>query len=311
MELRHLRYFLAVGEAQNFTKAAALLGVAQPALSRQVRLLEDELGVHLLKRSSRGVALTAGGKLFMAEAREVLKHAADSVEKVRAQSRGQYGELHIGYAPSVTIELLPPALTAFQKAEPRVNILTHDLSSRDITKGLLNGTLELALMPEASSLQIAGLQYEPLIKYPLCVALPKGHPLARLKSISLEKLAAQPLVGLRTRDYPEYAHIRERVFSPLGVKPRVTVECDSGNSVITAIQGGRGVTFVPWVFKQLTGKRLIYRPLTGTTEVFSVGIVRATAGELTPAGKKFCEILRKVSKQALAKKVKAARVKEG
>jgi DNA-binding transcriptional LysR family regulator len=309
MELRHLRYFQAVAEAQNFTKAAALLHVAQPALSRQVRHLEDELGVHLLKRTSRGVTLTAGGKLFLEEAHAVLKHAAESMEKVRALARGHDRELHIGYAPSVTIEILPPALTAFQKALPRVNVLLHDLSSREIAKGLLNGTLELALMPEASSLQIAGIQYEPLLNYPLCVALPQGHPLARLKSISVEKLAAEPLVGLRSRDYPEYSHIRERVFSSLDIKPHVAVECDSGNSVITAVQAGRGIAFTPWVFKELTGKRLIYRPLTGTTEVFSVGIVRATAGEFTPAGGKFCELLRKVSKQTMADNSKGARAR--
>ena len=99
MELRHLRYFLAVGEALNFTKAAAQLRVAQPALSRQVQDLEDEIGVDLLRRSPRGVTLTAEGKLFLEEVRELLKRADESVEKVRALARGEYGELHVGYAP--------------------------------------------------------------------------------------------------------------------------------------------------------------------------------------------------------------------
>ena len=98
MELRHLRYFLAVGEALNFTKAAAQLRVAQPALSRQVQDLEDEIGVDLMKRSPRGVTLTAEGKLFLDEVRELLRRADESVEKVRALARGEYGELHVGYA---------------------------------------------------------------------------------------------------------------------------------------------------------------------------------------------------------------------
>ena len=104
MELRHLRYFLAVGEALNFTKAAAQLRVAQPALGRQMQDLEDEIGVDLMKRSPRGVTLTAEGKLFLEEVRDLLKRADESVEKVRALARGEYGELHVGYAPSPTVE---------------------------------------------------------------------------------------------------------------------------------------------------------------------------------------------------------------
>src|SRR6267154_1129120 len=109
MELRHLRYFLAVAEALNFTKAAQRLRVAQPALSRQMTNLEDEIGVDLLKRSPRGVTLTAEGRLFFEEARNLIERADDSVKKVRALARGEYGELHIGYSPTPTIEILPPA----------------------------------------------------------------------------------------------------------------------------------------------------------------------------------------------------------
>src|SRR6266481_9433123 len=97
MELRHLRYFLAVGEALNFTRAAAQLRVAQPALSRQVQDLEEEIGVDLLRRNPRGETLTAEGRLFLEEVRELLKRTDESVQKVRAPARGEYGELHVGY----------------------------------------------------------------------------------------------------------------------------------------------------------------------------------------------------------------------
>src|SRR5437870_6177520 len=143
MELRHLRYFLAVGEALNFTRAAAQLRVAQPALSRQVQDLEHEIGVDLMKRIPRGVTLTGEGKLFLDEVRELLKRADESVEKVRALARGEYGELHVGYAPSPTVEILPPALAAYQKAFPRVRVLLHDLSEQELIDGLQDGTLEL------------------------------------------------------------------------------------------------------------------------------------------------------------------------
>src|SRR2546426_4452084 len=295
MELRHLRYFLAVGEALNFTKAAAQLRVAQPALSRQVQDLEEEIGVDLMKRSPRGVTLTAEGKLFLEEVRELLKRADESVEKVRALARGEYGELHVGYAPSPTVEILPPALTAFQKAVPRVKVLLHDLSSDELIAGLRNATLELAIMVEPFAEQTAGIQFELLRAYPLCVALTAAHPFARLKSITLEKLAAEPLVGLRRKDYSEYYHVLDRIFAPIRAKPRIAVECDSASSLITEVEAGRGIALATSMFKLVAGKRLLYRPLTGTTEVGSVGIARATKGDVTPAGEKFCEILRKIS----------------
>src|SRR5262244_1927721 len=197
MELRRLRQFLAVGEALNFTRAAKQLRTAQPALSRYMQDLEDELGVDLLRRGPRGVTLTAEGKLFLEEARELLKRADESVEKVRALARGEYGELHIGYSSVPTAEILPPALAAFRKAVPDVKLLLHDLSSEELIVGLHNATLELAIMVQPTAEQTAGIEFELLRTYPWCVALSAAHPFARLKSISLEKLAAQPLVVLR------------------------------------------------------------------------------------------------------------------
>jgi DNA-binding transcriptional LysR family regulator len=307
MELRHLRYFLAVGEALNFTRAAAQLRVAQPALSRQMQDLEDEMGVDLLRRSPRGVTLTAEGKLFLEEVRELLKRADESVEKVRALARGEYGELHIGYAPSPTVEILPPALAAFQKAVPRVKLTLHDLSSDELIAGLRNATLELAIMVQPAGDQTAGIEFELLRTYPLCVAMSAAHPFARLKSVPLEKLAAEPLVGLRRKDYSESYRFLERMFAPIRAKPRIAVECDSASSLITEVETGRGIALSSTIFKLVAGKRLVYRPLTGTAEALSVGITRATNGDVTPAGERFCEILRKISVGAASNKPKPAR----
>src|SRR5262245_41126677 len=298
MELRHLRYFLAVSEASSFTKAAAQLRVAQPALSRQVQDLEDEIGVDLVRRSPRGVTLTAEGKLFLQEVRELLKRADESVERVRALARGEYGELHVGYAPVPTAEILPPALTAFRKAVPRVKVLLHDLSSDEVIAGLHNATLELGVLVQPTGEQTAGIEFESLRTYPWCVALSAAHPFARLKSISLEKLADQPLVALRRKDYSEYYRILERIFAPISAKPRIAVECDSASSVITEVEAGRDVVLATPVLKLVAGKRLLCRPLTGTTERQFVGIAHATKGDVTPAGERFCEILRTVSEGA-------------
>src|SRR6476646_5850206 len=202
MELRHLRYFLAVAEALNFTKASARLRVAQPALSRQMTDLEDEIGVDLLKRSPRGVTLTAEGQLFLEEARDILKRTDESVKKVRALARGEYGELHVGYAPTPTLEILPPALAAFQKAVPGVQVLLHDMSGDEIIDGLRQGTIHLAITPWAETRHVPDVEFESLKTYPVCVALPAGHPFARLKSIPIEKFVGEPLVTLSRKEYP-------------------------------------------------------------------------------------------------------------
>src|SRR6266481_4498557 len=297
MELRHLRYFLAVGEALSFTRAAAKLRVAQPALSRQVQELEDEIGVDLLRRSPRGVTLTAEGKLFLEEARDLLKRADESVEKVRSLARGEYGELHVRYVTIPTVEILPPALAAFQKAVPRVKMLLHDLSSDDLVARLHNATLELAVMAQATGERTLGIEFEVLRTYPWCVALTAAHPFSRLKSVPLEKLATEPLIGPRRKDYSEYYRVLERVFASISAKPRIAVECDSVSSMITEVEAGRGIALAPTSFQLMAGKRLLYRPLTGTSESVSVGIARATKGDVTPAGEKFCEFLRQTSNE--------------
>lgn len=297
MELRHLRYFVAVCEALNFTKAAQRLRIAQPALSRQVQDLEDEIGVDLLKRTPRGVTLTAEGKLFFQEARELIERADDSVKKVRALARGEYGELHIGYSPTPTIEILPPALAAFQKAVPGVHVTLHDMSNDEMVDGLRGGSIQLALTPLTISEQVPDLDSEEIKAYPFCVALLPGHPLARMKSIPLEKAAAEPLVTLDQKHYPGARSFLNQLFAPLGIKPRIAVECDSGSSVVAAIEAGRGIAITLPVLKLVTGKRLIYRPLAGVTQRIPVGIVWAKTGDLTPAGEKFCDILRKFAKR--------------
>jgi DNA-binding transcriptional LysR family regulator len=299
MELRHLRYFLAVGEALNFTRAAARLRVAQPALSRQMQDLEDEIGVDLLRRGPRGVTLTAEGKLFLEEVRDLLKRADESVEKVRALARGEYGELRVGYAPSPTVDILPPGLAAFQKAVPRVKLMLHDLSSDELIRGLRNATLELAIMVQPSGEQTAGVEFELLRTYPFCVALTAAHPFARMKSIPLEKLAGEPLISFSRKDYPDAHEMMDRIFGPIQVKPRIAVECDSASSLIAEVEAGRGLAISSTFFKRVTGKRLLYRPLTGTNESISVGIAHATKGDVTPAGDKFREILRRISSGAL------------
>lgn len=305
MEYRHLRYFLAVAEASSFNKAAAKLRVAQPALSRQVRDLEDEIGVNLVRRGPRGVTLTAEGKLFLEEVRELLKRTDESLEKVRALARGEFGELRVGYMANSTGEILPPGLAAFRKSVPRVNVSLYDLLSDEIFARLGNGTLELGIVAKLNNAQATGIEFELLRSYPLCVLLNTAHPFARLKSIPLEKVVTEPLVGLR---HPVcHGHI-DSIFTPIAVKPRIAAECDTISSLLVEVEAGRGIALsialpVP-SSKLVKGKRLIYRPLSGTAESVSIGIARAANSDVTPAGERFCKILRETSKTATAGKPK-------
>jgi DNA-binding transcriptional LysR family regulator len=295
MELRHLRYFVAVGEALSFTRAATALRVAQPALSRQVQDLEDEIGVDLLVRSPRGVTLTAEGKLFLDECCELLRRVDEAVSRTRASARGEYGVLHVGYAPSPTLELLPPALADSQKAVPDIRVIPHDLAANELCAGLLDGTLELAVMVRPAEYSDGTFEFEELRRYPFCVAIASGHPFERLKAVPLEKIASEPIVAFNRRDYSEHFRILNEIFSPKQLKPRIKVEVDGASSLITEVEAGRGVALVSKPFQRVAGKRLIYRPVMNCAVVHSVGIARAVKGDLTPAGNKFCQSLRKVA----------------
>ena len=294
MELRHLRYYIAVADALNFTRAAEKLHVAQPALSKQVQDLEDEIGVDLFKRSQRGVTLTAEGRLFLDEARNIVAAADSAVLKTRALARGEFGELNIGYAPSPSIDFLPPALAAFQKAAPQVSVHLHDLAGNELCDGLRAGSLELAVMVRPRDGNSHGVLFELLHGYPMCVAVPPSHELAKARGVTVERMAEEPLVAYSKRDYADYHVMLDEVFAALPKKPKIVVECDSASSLITAIESGRGIAMVPQIFERVVGSRLKLRPLKGTAVEFEVGISTATNGDLTPAGEKFCQHLRKV-----------------
>jgi DNA-binding transcriptional LysR family regulator len=294
MELRHLRYFVAVAEALNFTRAAARLHLAQPALSRQVSDLEEELGVDLLTRTSHGVWLTAEGKLFLAEAREILKRAEESVTKVRALARGEFGELRVGYVPPLDLHLLPRALAEFQKTTPGVKVVLQDLGSDEICDDLRSGKLQLGLMMQPSEEATVGIEFEAVGRYPFFVAMAASHALTRMKAVALETLAQQPLVVLDRRRNSEFHRILKRVLAP--VPPNIATECDSVNSLITEVGVGRCVAVVSQLFKEAIGKRLTYRRLADTEATMCIGLARAKNGDRPPAGEKLCATIRKVAK---------------
>ncbi len=293
MELRHLRYFVAVAEALSFTKAAARLHVAQPALSRQVSDLEEELGVDLLKRTSHGVLLTEEGKCFLAESREILKRAQESMAKVRAVARGEVGELQVGYLPPLDLHILPRALAEFQKTTPGVRVVLHDLGTDELCHALRNGTLHLVLMMRPTDEAAAGIEFEEVGRYPYFVAMAPSHPLAKMKTVSVDALAGQPLIVMNRRRNSEHHRTLFRVFAPQ--RPNIATETDSVNSLVTEVSVGKCVALVSQLFKEAVGKRLAYRKLVNTEVAMRVGIARASNGDLPPAAEKLCVSIRKIA----------------
>lgn len=295
MELRHLRYFVAVAEALNFTKAAARLRLAQPALSRQVADLEDELGVDLLKRTSHGVLLTGEGKLYLQEARDILRRVDESGSKVRALARGEYGELQVGYVPPLELQILPRALAQFQKATPGVKVVLHDRGTDELCEELRDGSLSLALMMEPSEESMDGIEFEEIGQFPFFVAMARDHPLTKARAVSVETASALPLVVLNRKRNSEFHRILKRVFAPH--RPNIATESDSVNSLITEVSVGRCVAVVSQLFKEAVGQRLSYRRLSDAKAVMRIGLARAKVGDITPAGERLCAAIRKIGRK--------------
>jgi len=233
MELRHLRYFVAVASHGSFNRAAETLHITQPPLSRQVKDLEEELGVPLLVRGSNFVTLTEAGELFYEEAREVLARADDAVRRVRGEARDEI--LRVGYAPSMVADIMSAVLARFKSAAPRVRIELSDLSSREINELANKGLLDLVVSPGISFMKgIAGFQLTELRRVQPVLVLPGKHPLAKLKRVPVERLRNLPLVGLAKENYPEYVQSLRGMLKPFGISPRFASLVNDGVSTLFA-----------------------------------------------------------------------------
>ncbi len=274
MELRHLRYFVAVAEAENVTRAATALHISQPALSRQIHDLEDEMNVLLLERSAKSVRLTEAGRVFLQEARAVLQRADEAVNKARSAAGGVQGEIHVGYAPSLTVQILPQALRAFQSEFPRMRVILEDLSTEELLTGLQAGKLQVALMVKPERSHLKGLHFDELAQYPICVALPPGHRLARLRAVKWTQLAGENLIAYNKSSYPEYHEEIARLFKLVGAKMNIAEEQDGVTSLIAAVEAGRGVAFVPSCVACMSGPRLKVIKLVPVSKLIIVGAVR-------------------------------------
>ncbi len=283
MELRHLRYFIAVAAEENVSRAALKLHVSQPALSRQVRDLERELGFDLLERTPKSVRLTDAGKVFLIEARAVLDRAEEAVQKARTVATGGRGELHVGYAPSLTARILPSALRAFQAELPNVSVKLHDLSTEEMLEGLRSGKLQIALLVRPTAAMLRGLHFEELLRDPLRLAVAPTHPLAHQRTVTLDKAAQEPLIVYSRKEYPEYHEMLALVFASTKRILRIREEHDGVSSLIAAVEAGGGVALIPESLNCLAGVRLKLLPVSPAPASLVIGAAWPRGGLTTAA----------------------------
>jgi LysR family transcriptional regulator, benzoate and cis,cis-muconate-responsive activator of ben and cat genes len=292
MELRHLRYFVAVAEEQNITRAAARLYVSQPPLSRQMRDLEREIGISLFNRSATAIKLTEAGRVFLVEARKILQRADEAIELSKAVANGRHGRVRVGYAASPSAELLPRILRTIQKTAPAVCVNLQDLSTQAMLRGLCDRTLDVALIVSLSPKDLEGIMFEELASYPVRVAVNRKHPFARRREVKLSEISGQPIVAFSRKEYPEYHEFLAAVFSSKERPIRIVEEYDSAVSLIAAVEAGRGVALVFPTMSLLAGRRLVLRPIKPAPSRFPLSIAHHKDG-LSPAVALFIEAARK------------------
>jgi len=273
MELRHLRYFVAVAEMENVSRAALKLHVSQPALSRQIRDLEDELGFPLLERTAKSVKLTDVGQVFLIEARAVLERADAAVTAARAVATGQREELHIGYAPTLTARFLPGALRVFQTSMPQVRVKLHDLASEEIVASVRDTKLQLGVTVRPVDKSLRGLQFEELRREPLRLAVAPQHSFARRRTIPLDEAARQPFVAYSRAEYPDYHEMLDKIFASVKTKPQIVEEHDGVSSLISGLEACDGVAVVPESISCIAGVRLKLLALDPDPNPLSVGVL--------------------------------------
>jgi len=291
MELRHFRYFVGVAEEENVSRAALKLHVSQPALSRQIRDLEDELGFLLLERSAKSVRLTEAGRTFLIEARGVLQRAEDAVKAARAIATGGSGELHVGYAPSLTARILPQTLRAFQAELPNVRVRLHDLSTEEMLAGLREGKLQLAFVARPITSTLRGLRFEELVRDAIRLAVAPKHPLARQRTVTLAEAAREPIIAFSRNDYPEAHEMLDRTFALIKTKFRIAEEHDSVSSLIAAVESGAGVAVATQTLTCTAGLRLKLVPISPSPSPLIVGAVWVKDG-LTATAERFLKCAR-------------------
>jgi DNA-binding transcriptional LysR family regulator len=291
MELRHLRYFVAVAEELHFGRAARREHVVQPALSQQIKKLEQELGVTLLARNKRHVKLTEPGRAFLDEARRTLRDAEGAITAARRAAAGETGRLRVAYLEWGMYLFLPAILRRYRERYPSVELSITVMDRLPQREALARGDVDVgffALREEDSDLGADLMAAEPLV-----AVLPDTHRCARDRRLPLEALSDDPWVLLPRELRTYYLEVVLRACASVGFVPRVVQEADQLSAVTALVSAGLGVSLVPQVFASRARDRVAVLPLTGHAPVLPHHAVwRKDA--LTPTGERFLDLAREV-----------------
>ena len=244
MELRHLRYFVAVADELSFTGAARRLGITQPSLSSQIKQLETEVGTPLLRRETRGIELTDAGKLMFEEARLILTEVERAKTGVARRARGETGKINIGSAGATYFHpLIPTIIHEFRKEHPDVVLIPEESNTSLALARLLAGAIDLAFLRPPFSTD--GLKFVPLVQEPIVMVLPAWHPLAHSKSAPLSALAQERIILFTRTINPAVYDAILAAFVRAGFSPQLAQEAPQVASAIPMVAAGLGITLVP------------------------------------------------------------------
>ena len=264
MELRHLRYFVAVADELSITKASRKLRVAQPSLTRQIRHLEEDLHVSLFRREKKRLQLTENGEFYLTRARQLLAQAETDINDLRSLSRGESAPLKIGYMADMQYDLLPITLSAFRKVWPKVPLNLFDLTAAQQIQALHQNKLHVAFVREPGLPSTVGLQSEAITQCKMMAVLPDTYTLNEKGTLHLRDLAAQAFISLAEDDYPGTRDWLNRVCRDAGFMPNITHESNSTLGVVHLVALQMGVALLPSSCMHLPHEGVIFHPLAET-----------------------------------------------
>ena len=293
MELRHLRYFVAVAEELHFTRAAKRLGIRQPPLSAQIQQLEAEMGTALFRRLPRGVQLTPSGKLFLEESRRILDQLAQAKAGAQRGARGERGQMIVGFAGGTYFEpTILSVISAYRSRYPEVVLLPDQKNSRTLIAKLEAGEVDVAFV----RMQLAEgscLQMEALVDEDLVVALPADHPLTQQRAVPLASLAKEPFIqGSRMLNVQVYQAFLD-ACRKAGFTPIMGPETPDIMSIAPMVAAGFGVALVPRALSQIRLKGVLYRPLAGEPLVVPIRLAYRKNDDSPPV-RNFVKLARRV-----------------
>lgn len=290
IELRHLRYFIAVAEELHFGRAAARLNISQPPLSQQIQILEQQIGARLFARTNRSVSLTAAGRQFLVDSRYILTQVDDAAARAGRLHHGETGELHIGFTSSAPfIKPVSDTLSTFRRRYPDVHIQTRETNTREQIVPLNEGALDLGLMRNTQLPET--LVWERVLREPLLAMVPSDHPLARQEAVSLAELAREPFVffdpHVGTGLYDDILGLMRRY----GLTPTIAQEVGEAMTIIGLVASGLGVSILPASFKRVQINEMRWLPIKEQDAVSEMWLVWSKHHEQSQAAQRFREHL--------------------